>query len=100
MADIAVVGRFAGTAANADGLVYDVMAAFYTACGSFMGQNYGAGKKERVLKSYLTSLAYSFGAGLLLGLLLVVAGPAFLSLFAKDPAVIEAGMKRLIIMGL
>jgi Na+-driven multidrug efflux pump len=35
-------------ASNADALVYDVMAAFYTACGSFMGQNYGAGKKKRV----------------------------------------------------
>ena len=34
-------------ASNADALVYDVMAAFYTACGSFMGQNYGAGKKEK-----------------------------------------------------
>ena len=29
-------------AANADPLVYDVMAAFYTACASFMSQNYGA----------------------------------------------------------
>lgn len=35
-------------AANADNLVYDMMAAFYTACGSFMGQNYGAKRKERV----------------------------------------------------
>ena len=34
-------------ASNADALVYDVMAAFYTACGSFMGQNYGAGKKKK-----------------------------------------------------
>lgn len=33
-------------ASNADALVYDVMAAFYTACGSFMGQNYGAGKRK------------------------------------------------------
>lgn len=40
-------------ASNADALVYDVMAAFYTACGSFMGQNYGAGKKKRVRNSYL-----------------------------------------------
>ena len=39
-------------AANSDALVYDVMAAFYTACSSFMGQNYGAGNRERVLKSY------------------------------------------------
>ena len=55
----AVVVEGASAAANADGLVYDVMAAFYTACSSFMGQNYGAGKRERVLKSYFVSLAYS-----------------------------------------
>lgn len=87
-------------AANADALVYDVMAAFYTACGSFMGQNYGAGKKDRVLKSYFVSLAYSFGIGLIMGLTLVGFGTTFLSLFTREPAVIEAGMNRLTIMGL
>ena len=86
-------------AANADALVYDVMAAFYTACGSFMGQNYGAGKKDRVLKSYFISLAYSFGIGLALGLTLVGFGSTFLGLFTREPAVIEAGMHRLTIMG-
>lgn len=86
-------------AANADALVYDVMAAFYTACGSFMGQNYGAGKKERVRKSYLISLAYSFGIGAVLGVLLVVFGNAFLSIFTSETVVIEAGMRRLTIMG-
>ena len=82
-----------------DALVYDVMAAFYTACGSFMGQNYGAGKKKRVRNSYLISLAYSFGIGLLLGVSLVVFGRPFLSLFTRDAAVMDAGMYRLTIMG-
>lgn len=87
-------------AANADALVYDVMAAFYTACGSFMSQNYGARKKERVLKSFFISVVYSFGIGMTMGVLLVVFGEQFLSLFTGEPAVIEAGMKRLTIMGL
>lgn len=87
-------------AANADGIVYDVMAAFYTACGSFMGQNLGAGKKDRVLKSYLISLAYSFGIGAGLGLLLLAFGKEFLSLFTTVPEVAAAGMQRLSIMGL
>ena len=86
-------------AANADALIYDVMAAFYTACGSFMGQNYGAKKKHRVLKSYFISLAYSFGIGLTMGLTLVIFGRQFLGLFTTDPTVIEAGMFRLRIMG-
>ena len=94
---IMVAGNSAAT--NADALVYDVMAAFYTACGSFMGQNYGAGKKKRVRNSYLISLAYSFGIGLLLGVSLVVFGRPFLSLFTRDAAVMDAGMYRLTIMG-
>lgn len=87
-------------ASNADTLVYDVMAAFYTACSSFIGQNYGAGKKERIRKSYFISTGYSFGFGVVLGLLLLALGPQFLSLFTSEAAVVEAGMKRLSIMGL
>lgn len=87
-------------AANADNLVYDIMAAFYTVCGSFMGQNLGARKKDRVKKSYLICLFYSFMIGLVVGLLLVLFGHQFLSLFANDEAVIEAGMERLMVMGL
>ena len=86
-------------AANADALVYDVMAAFYTACGSFIGQNYGAKNKKRIVKSYFISLAYSFAAGLALGVLLVIFGHTFLGLFTKDAAVIESGMYRLTVMG-
>lgn len=33
-------------AANADSLIYNVMFAFYTACASFIGQNWGAGNKK------------------------------------------------------
>jgi Na+-driven multidrug efflux pump len=85
-------------ATNADSLVYDVMAAFYTACGSFIGQNYGAGQKDRVRRSYLVSMGYAFGAGLVLGLLLLIFGRPFLSLFTRDAVVVDAGMNRLRIM--
>lgn len=94
---IMVAGNSA--AANSDGLVYDVMAAFYTACSSFIGLNYGVGRKKQVWHSYLICLGYSFGIGAILGLSLVAFGPAFLSLFANEAAVIDAGMKRLAIMG-
>ena len=47
-------------AANTDPLVYNSMFAFYTACASFMSRNLGAGKKERVLKSYFICLTYAF----------------------------------------
>lgn len=95
---IVVAGNSA--AANADGLVYDMMAAFYTACSSFMGQNYGARKKDRIMKTYFITLAYSFGFGAVLGLSLVFFGRTFLSLFTTETPVIEAGMIRLTVMGL
>jgi len=96
-ATITVEGNSAAT--NADALVYDVMAAFYTACASFMGQNLGAGKKDRVKKSFYISLAYSFLSALIIGVLLVVFGRQFLSLFTKDPDVVKEGLKRLTVMG-
>lgn len=95
---IMVAGNSA--AANADALVFDVMSAFYTACASFMSQNFGAGRRDRVLRSFYVSLAYSFGAGALIGGLLVVFGNGFLSLFTREAAVVEAGMMRLRVMGM
>ena len=85
-------------AANADAVIYNVMAAFYTACSTFMGQNLGAAKRDRVLKSYFVGLAYSFAAGAVLGAALFSFGREFLSLFANDEAVIAAGLERTRIM--
>ena len=87
-------------AANADSLVYDVMAAFYTACTTFMSQNYGAGNRRRMTDAYRLTLLFSFLAGAIPGLLLFRFGPAFLALFTADPAVAACGMRRLSIMGL
>ena len=85
-------------AANADAVIYNIMAAFYTACSTFMGQNLGAKKHERVLKSYFIGITYSFLAGTVLGVALFLFGRGFLSLFANDGAVIEAGLQRTRIM--
>ena len=85
-------------AANADAIIYNVMAAFYTACSTFMGQNLGAAKYDRVLKSYFIGIVYSFLAGAVLGGALFLFGREFLSLFANDEAVIEAGLQRTGIM--
>ena len=93
-----VEGNSAAT--NADPLVYDMMAAFYTACTSFMGQNLGAKKKDRVIKSYLICMFYSFLIGLVLGCSLYIFRYEFLGLFTNDLVVVEAGIKRLSIMAL
>lgn len=87
-------------AANADSLVYEMMAAFYTAGATFIGQNFGAGKKDRIIKSFVISTLYALVLALLLGLGLVLFGRTFLHMFTNDAAVIEAGMYRLTVMGL
>ena len=94
----AVTVSGAAAAANADTLLFNMMAAFYTACSSFVSRNLGAGAQDRVKKSYIVALTYSFAIGAFLGGLLLVFGREFLSVFANEPEVIDAGMERLRIM--
>ncbi len=95
---VVVEGNSAAT--NSDSIVYDMMAAIYTGCTSFMAQNRGAGKKDRVLKSYLISLFYSILVGIVLGGSFYVFRIQFLSLFTNDADVVAAGTMRLSIMAL
>lgn len=94
----AVVVEGISAAANVDPVIYDVMAAFYTACASFIGQNFGAGRMDRVKRSYCLGVLYSFAAGLILGTVFFFFGRPFLFLFTKDAAVVDAGMQKVRIM--
>lgn len=94
---VMVAGNSAAT--NADGLVFDVMAAIYVATASFIGRSYGRGDKREIKRIYFVTLVLSAVIGELIGLTLVLLGPHFLSVFSSDPAVIDAGMQRLLIMG-
>lgn len=85
-------------AMNADTLIFNIMAAFYTACASFISQNWGAGNKKRMLQSYLISMCYAILAGAAFGVLLLIFGRQFLSLFATEKSVIRAGLQRIHIM--
>ena len=88
----------AAAAANADTLVFNMMAAFCTACASFVSRNWGAGRNDRIRKSYYISMLYASIVGALAGVLLILFGRQFLSLFADKPEVIDAGVDRLRIM--
>lgn len=94
--EIMVSGNSA--ASNADTIIFNVLAAFYTACATFAGQNLGARNRKRVLKSYLVSLTYATAAALILGIILILSGREFLLLFTSKGAVIDAGMERIGIM--
>ena len=87
-------------AANADSIVFEAMAVFCTACSSFVGRAYGIGDKKLIKRSYITCLVYASGIGAALGLVIIAMGPLFISFFNSDSAVIEAGIPRLVVMGL
>lgn len=86
-------------AGNIEGFVYVGMNAFYQAAISFMGQNVGAGKYERVNKILYCALGCVLGIGLFLGNLVVGLGRPLLSLYTDSAVVVEAGMVRLRIIG-
>ncbi len=94
----AVIVSANSAAQNLDPLVYDVMAAFYTAATSFVAQNYGAMNKERVKKSYIAALTFSASSAIVLGAGFALFGRQFLLLFTDNKAVVEEGIDRLKIM--
>ena len=93
---VMVAGTAAG--ANLDNIIYSSMNGFYVACATFIGQNYGAGNKKRILHSMIISNLLAFGFGTIISVALYIFGPQSLSVFTNDAEVIEAGMQRLSIM--
>lgn len=83
-------------ASNLEGFVYVAMNAYHQTALSFMSQNVGAGKKNRINKITVTSLILVSIVGLILGNLVVIFERPLLSIYAKDNlAIIEAGIVRL-----
>lgn len=79
-----------------DIIFWAVSGAFGIAITTFAGQNYGAGKLDRVYKSVQVSLGMSLGiCGLILASLMIFAGPLF-SLFTTDTNVIKIGIYMLL----
>ena len=82
-----------------DGINWMILGALGIASMTFVGQNYGAGKRKRIIHSYFISMVFSFGIALVMSALLVIFGRQFLALFTTEGAVIDAGMKRVGVMG-
>lgn len=73
---------------------------FAMALTSFVGQNIGAGKIDRVKKGLAVTLVYSSITCVALSLMIVTLGEWMLSLFTPDVAVIEIGSRYLVIVSL
>lgn len=85
-------------AQNLEGFVYVGMNAFYQAAISFMGQNVGAGKYNRVNKILYSAQICVIAVGLALSMGVLLFATPLLSLYTDSPAVVEAGTARLSII--
>ena len=80
---------------NLEVFAYYIMNSFGQACTTFVGQNYGAGKGDRCLKTLKLCLLQSLvSTAAVSGLILLFSHP-LLSIFNTDPDVIAAGRIRL-----
>ena len=83
-------------AQNIEGFVYTIMNSFHQTALNFTGQNYGAGKYERLKKIMIICLLLVFGAGLTSGLTVYLLGEPLLSIYIPDsPEAISYGLIRL-----
>ena len=92
----------AGSAAaqNIEGFVYAAMNAFYQSALTFSGQNYGAGKCDRVDKVALYCQGFVILTGLILGNLAFFFGSQLLGIYAPgEPDVIQQGLVRMSYIG-
>ncbi|MCR4648432.1 MAG: MATE family efflux transporter [Lachnospiraceae bacterium] len=83
------------TAINIEGFVYVAMNSFHQAAISFVSQNVGAGKKERINKITVIALLLVSSTGLLLGTLVHYFDHELMSIYTKNTEVIEAGCVRI-----
>ena len=82
-------------AANLDGFVNMVMSAFYQACITFVGQNCGARRYDRIGKILRTALSCVLVVGITGGVGIWLLGDRLLYIYTKSPEVVAAGMVRL-----
>lgn len=91
--DAAISGSAA--AANLEGFVYVSMNAFHHTVLSFTGQNYGAGKFDRVRKTLFWGLLYVTLVGGVLGNLVVLLRVPLLNLYISGADAISYGITRI-----
>ena len=92
--------EMSGSAActNIVNLLYQILIAFYSACVSFSGQCYGAGKLKRIDQVMFTSCGICVAVLTLMSTLFTLFPGTFLGIFVKEPQVIAAGTVKLRIL--
>ena len=75
-----------------DGMFWMIMSAYGVSITTFAGQNFGAGKYDRIHKSVRVCIGMSAFTSVLLSAIVLVGGRFFLGLFTDDPGVADIGM--------
>lgn len=97
---VVVAGNTA--ASNLDGFLYTAMNSVYHAALTFVGQNVGASRFDRVKKISFECVGLVTVIGVVLGIVLVALGDKLLLIYApgaENADVVAAGMTRLWILG-
>ncbi len=93
---VAMAGSTAG--ANIEGFVWTAMDAFNQAVQSFVGQNFGAKKLDRVKRVMWICMGLVTGGGVVRGVGAYLAANPLLGIYSSDPAVIAYGRQRLLVI--
>lgn len=72
---------------------------FSTAISTYVGQNYGANKYDRIEKGVRITMLIAMAVGMFATLLLVLAPEFLMKIFVSEPETIEAGKAYLVILG-
>ena len=78
---------------RADGIIWLIMGAFGTAITTFVGQNFGAQRYDRMRKSTRICMAMAVGSTLAVSAVLVIFARPILSIFSDDQAVLDIGVE-------
>ena len=77
---------------NLDGFFWMISVAFGIAITTFAGQNYGAGRIDRVHRSVKVCTGMEAGAAVFMSILMCTCAPWLIRIFTQDEAVIEIGL--------
>ena len=72
---------------------------FSTAVATYVGQNYGAGKKERIGKGVKITMLMALSVGLFSTVLLIFGRELLMRIFVSEIETIKVGMQYLLILG-
>ncbi len=78
-----------------DSLFWMLNGAMSTSCITFVGQNYGAGKKDRIKKGIWVCLFMEIILGGLLSTAIIVFGSQLFGIFTGDAAVVAIGLRMI-----